>query len=74
MDVIPPFRFIASLTIFGLLISVYNPIVNGLRDMFTIGNEYAPVIFLLYFSLPAINLFVSGFNLLMSMQHRRNYY
>jgi len=75
MDVIPTVRFVASLIIFGLLISVYNPIVEYLRTMFSVTGEFAPVIFFLYFSLPAINLFVSGFKLIMEMQTRkRGYY
>ena len=71
MDGVPAFRFIASLMAFGLLMFVYEPVVDYLVSICgTPAHTMTSVIFFLWGALAAINLFASGIKLIMEMQRR----
>ena len=72
MDVVPTFRFIASLIAFGLLMFVYEPVVDYLVSICgTPAYAMTSVIFFLWGALAAINLLASGIKLIMEVQRRQ---
>lgn len=73
MDFIPAFYFVMSLVMFGLLIYVFNPIIEYLNTMFDVSGPYATVMMFFWSILVLINLFGSGIKFMMSMQKKSRF-
>jgi len=74
MDIIPTFHFVSALVLFGLLMYMFNPIVDYLSGVMGIHagtNVYAAAIFFFWSILALVNIFGSGIKLVMKMQERR---
>jgi len=73
MDFIPAFYFITSLVIFGLLMYVFNPIIDYLQVMFSVSGPWAEAMMFFWSLLALINLFGSGIKFIMNMQKKSRY-
>ena len=56
--------------IFGLLMYVFNPIIEYLAEMFEVTGSFVTVMMFFWSILALINLFGSGIKLLMHMQKK----
>lgn len=70
MDFIPAFYFVTSLMVFGLLMYVFNPIIEYLQTMFNVTGSWASAMMFFWSILAVINLFGSGIKFIMSMQKK----
>jgi hypothetical protein len=71
MDYVPVFHFISALIIFGLLMYMFNPMIDYLSAVMGVDastNVYAQAMFWLWGILAGINLFGSGIRFIMFME------
>jgi len=68
MSIIKIFHFVSALFIFGTIMFFFGPIVDYILELFPVSGSASVVILFLFASLPAVNLFGSGFRYIMAMQ------
>jgi len=74
IDFIPFFKFIIALALFGLMMYIYIPLIEYLSSIFPTSGPYSLAMFFMWALLPAVNLFASAINMIMSLQKRRGAY
>ena len=70
IDIVPFFRYIAAIVVFGLSFYFFNVLFTGLTDLIPFTGDYANSLLFMWAALPAIVLFFTGIRLLMVQQKR----
>jgi len=70
IDLIPFFRYIAAIVVFGLSFYFFGILLVGLYTEMEFGGTYAGILTSLWAALPAIVLFSAGIRLMMVQQKR----
>ena len=70
IDIIPFFRYIGAIILFGLCFYFLGLLVTALTDEITFSGGYADAMLYMWAALPAVVLFFSGIRLVMVQQKR----
>ncbi len=70
IDIIPFFRFIAAIIVFGLFFFFAGITITALMDVVPFTGEWPAVLISLWGALPAVVLLFTGIRLVMVMQRR----
>jgi len=70
MDIIPFFRYLGAIIIFGLCFYFLALLITALTDIIPFEGDYANAILTLWVALPAVVLLFSGIRLIMVQQKR----